>query len=81
MMSEDPTPKAKRTKINASTVHAEFKAAKIQHPRTKAWIEGSVCNHCGDEIPGKTATNLKSHLRAHHGQVHDKVIRKIENLT
>ena len=62
MMSEDPTPKAKRTKINASTVHAEFKAAKIQHPRTKAWIEGSVCNHCGDEIPGKTATNLKSHL-------------------
>ena len=78
-MSE--VPKAKKPKINASAVHAEFNPARIKHPRSKEWIDGSVCNHCGDEVPGRSATNLKSHLKAHHGQVHDKVISKSENVT
>ena len=71
-------PRAKKPKVNSSTVHAEFKPGKVQHQRTKQWIDGSVCNHCGEGVPGKQATNLKSHLKTHHREVHDRVDGKFD---
>ena len=69
----DSDPKAKRPKINASCVHAEFKPARMKHATTKEWIDGSVCSHCGDWVPGKATPNLKSHLKTHDRPVYDKV--------
>ena len=76
-MSDD-NPNAKKPKINSSVVHAEFKPCRMKHSKTKEWIDGSLCNHCGHEVPGKAPTNLKSHLKA-HPEVYDRVIRKFEN--
>ena len=75
MSDSDPKPKAKGKgpKINASSVHAEFKPARMKHTTTKEWIDSSVCNHCGAMVPGRAATNLKSHLKSRHRPVFDKV--------
>ena len=77
----DTEPKPKRPKINASCVHAEYQPAKMRHATTKEMIDGSVCNYCGDIVPGRAATDLKSHLKTCHRPVFDNVDSKFGNQT